>query len=120
MAGFVGVPGLIPCACSAARACRHAALAMRGGVSAAAPRAAALQRRLPCRTSACRTKRAHRMATRLMEEGARHDRMFTMWLGPKRLLVATHPDTARSVLTRPADFIKSGGEQKPHALIVDQ
>ncbi|CAJ1348291.1 unnamed protein product, partial [Effrenium voratum] len=36
-----------------------------------------------------------------------HPRMFKMFMGPKPMVVVTHPELARSVLTRPQDFIKS-------------
>lgn len=42
----------------------------------------------------------------LMTEGLKHPRMFRAWLGRPQI-VATHPDVAREILKRPADFRKS-------------
>eukprot|EP01063_Lacrimia_lanifica_P016111 TRINITY_DN22726_c0_g1_i1.p1 TRINITY_DN22726_c0_g1~~TRINITY_DN22726_c0_g1_i1.p1 ORF type:complete len:469 (+),score=148.68 TRINITY_DN22726_c0_g1_i1:59-1465(+) len=45
-------------------------------------------------------------SSKMMEAGVRHDRLMSMYLGQAQTVVATHPDTARAVLTRPQDFIK--------------
>ncbi|CAE7460748.1 CYP97B3 [Symbiodinium sp. CCMP2592] len=47
-----------------------------------------------------------RLCAALMQKGSEHPRMFRMHLGPKTACVVTHPEIARSVLTRPKDFIK--------------
>ncbi|CAJ1329030.1 unnamed protein product [Effrenium voratum] len=49
----------------------------------------------------------NRLVPALMQMGDENPRMFKMFMGPKPLLVVTHPELARSVLTRPQDFIKS-------------
>jgi len=49
----------------------------------------------------------NRLASALMQMGDEHPRMFKMFMGPKPMVVVTHPELARSVLTRPQDFIKS-------------
>ena len=47
-----------------------------------------------------------KLCSTLMQKGSEHPRMFRMHLGPQTACVVTHPELARSVLTRPKDFIK--------------
>eukprot|EP00928_Gymnodinium_smaydae_P086775 TRINITY_DN71205_c0_g1_i1.p1 TRINITY_DN71205_c0_g1~~TRINITY_DN71205_c0_g1_i1.p1 ORF type:complete len:482 (+),score=58.65 TRINITY_DN71205_c0_g1_i1:44-1447(+) len=56
----------------------------------------------------------------LMKEGAKHPRMFKMHLGPRTMVVATHPQVARSILTRPDDFEKGFDNRRRIADILNR
>lgn len=48
----------------------------------------------------------------LMKAGLEHNRMFMMKLGPLNSLVATHPEIAHNILSRPNEFPKLGVQPK--------
>jgi len=54
-----------------------------------------------------------KLCAALMQKGSEHPRMFRMHIGPKTACVVTHPELARSVLTRPKDFIKMEVPRNP-------
>eukprot|EP00441_Pelagodinium_beii_P033847 CAMPEP_0197639630 /NCGR_PEP_ID=MMETSP1338-20131121/14195_1 /TAXON_ID=43686 ORGANISM="Pelagodinium beii, Strain RCC1491" /NCGR_SAMPLE_ID=MMETSP1338 /ASSEMBLY_ACC=CAM_ASM_000754 /LENGTH=449 /DNA_ID=CAMNT_0043212383 /DNA_START=55 /DNA_END=1400 /DNA_ORIENTATION=- len=54
-----------------------------------------------------------RMTESLMTAGTEYPRMFKLPMGPKSMIVATHPELARAILTRPKDF-KKGNEEELH------
>lgn len=42
------------------------------------------------------------------------DQVMTMWLGPKRMVIATHPETAREIIRNAKVFQKASAPPNPH------
>lgn len=53
------------------------------------------------------------LAASLMQAGLQYERMFLLDLGPNKCIVATHPDVAHAILSRPNDFPKAEWDTDP-------